>query len=492
MSKATLISLVLIAALLAPQLARADQVSDTIAELTSQITQLRLQLITLLQQRLSSLVDQVMLLQQQQQDTNNNSNNNNYQSANPTSPTCSPASQSVLVNQTASLTASGGSGTGYVWSAPGGSPATGSGASFSTAYAAVGTKTVTLTDSAVLSSTCSVNVGSQQQGTVTISVIDPTVGKPGTVVKVYGSGFTPTGNTVNFNEGTVVPTTLTSTYGISFTVPPALPAGNYTFFAQNINGTSNAVNFTVIKTFAAPPLPPAQQGSVSLYSFVDGGFYYPSGGVVHIAGSGFTPTGNSVKFTSGGEALNVVSVAQPDGSSRLLFTIPPTLPEGDYIFYVTNTNGVSNWLGQYLKIRNPVWQSGFGNSLWGTPRTCTVCVDSVSKNPVYPGDTITITGSGFTATNNKVGIGNIPGQYSSLDLIITSQDTTHITGIVPMGWRHPNNTGSIYPEGISVQNGNNQLGASNGTTNGNNFMLEIIDAAGPANPPVLPLLNQSW
>jgi len=82
------------------------------------------------------------------------------QTINPEAPPCSPASQSVLVNQTASLTASGGSGTGYVWSAPGGSPATGSGVSFSTAYAAVGTKTVTLTDSAALSSTCSVSVGS--------------------------------------------------------------------------------------------------------------------------------------------------------------------------------------------------------------------------------------------------------------------------------------------------------------------------------------------
>src|SRR3989338_7570531 len=105
------------------------------------------------------------------------------------------------MNKMECLIARGGSGTGYVWSAPGGSPATGSGASFSTAYAAVGTKTVTLTDSAVLSSTCSVNVGSQQQGTVTISVIDPTVGKPGTVVKVYGSGFTPTGNSVKFTSG---------------------------------------------------------------------------------------------------------------------------------------------------------------------------------------------------------------------------------------------------------------------------------------------------
>src|SRR3989338_11541721 len=185
MSKATLISLVLIAALLAPQLARADQVSDTIAELTSQITQLRLQLITLLQQRLSSLVDQVMLLQQQQQDTNNNSNNNNYQSANPTSPTCSPASQSVLVNQTASLTASGGSGTGYVWSAPGGSPATGTGASFSTSYGTVGSKPVTLTDSNSNSSSCSVNVGSQQSGTPSVSIsatpLQIVLGQPATV-----------------------------------------------------------------------------------------------------------------------------------------------------------------------------------------------------------------------------------------------------------------------------------------------------------------------
>jgi len=89
------------------------------------------------------------------------------------------------VNQTASLTASGGSGTGYVWSAPGGSPATGTGASFSTSYGTVGSKPVTLTDSNSNSSSCSVNVGSQQSGTPSVSIsatpLQIVLGQPATV-----------------------------------------------------------------------------------------------------------------------------------------------------------------------------------------------------------------------------------------------------------------------------------------------------------------------
>ncbi|MBI4049501.1 MAG: hypothetical protein HY395_01640 [Candidatus Doudnabacteria bacterium] len=69
---------------------------------------------------------------------------------------CSPNSQSVQVNTNASLQASGGSG--YTWSAPGGSPASGSGRNFTTRYASTGTKTVTLRASGGESDTCTVNV----------------------------------------------------------------------------------------------------------------------------------------------------------------------------------------------------------------------------------------------------------------------------------------------------------------------------------------------
>ena len=56
---------------------------------------------------------------------------------------CSPASQSVSVGAQVVFTARGGNGS-YSWSAPGGSPGSGSGASFSTQYSSTGNRNVTV------------------------------------------------------------------------------------------------------------------------------------------------------------------------------------------------------------------------------------------------------------------------------------------------------------------------------------------------------------
>ncbi len=69
---------------------------------------------------------------------------------------CAPKTQTVNINQVAFLNATGGNDT-YVWSAPNGTPATGSNQSFSTRYSAAGTYTVTVT-SAGQSDSCTVHV----------------------------------------------------------------------------------------------------------------------------------------------------------------------------------------------------------------------------------------------------------------------------------------------------------------------------------------------
>lgn len=57
---------------------------------------------------------------------------------------CAPGTQSVYTNQTATFAVVGGNGT-YAWSAAGGNPATGSGATFSTQYNSIGQKSVIVT-----------------------------------------------------------------------------------------------------------------------------------------------------------------------------------------------------------------------------------------------------------------------------------------------------------------------------------------------------------
>lgn len=72
--------------------------------------------------------------------------------------TCSPSNQSVQVNSYASLNASGGNGS-FSWSAPGGSPGSGNGSTFSTEYPSAGTNTVTVTSNGS-SASCTVVVSS--------------------------------------------------------------------------------------------------------------------------------------------------------------------------------------------------------------------------------------------------------------------------------------------------------------------------------------------
>jgi hypothetical protein len=69
---------------------------------------------------------------------------------------CSPAVQNVTLGQTASVTATGGTGT-YVWSAPDLTITNPNGSGFSASYASAGLKTLTVTSGGV-SSTCAVNV----------------------------------------------------------------------------------------------------------------------------------------------------------------------------------------------------------------------------------------------------------------------------------------------------------------------------------------------
>lgn len=69
---------------------------------------------------------------------------------------CSPATQNVTLGQTASVTATGGTGA-YVWSAPGLNVINPNGSGFSASYASTGLKTLTVTSGGA-SSTCAVNV----------------------------------------------------------------------------------------------------------------------------------------------------------------------------------------------------------------------------------------------------------------------------------------------------------------------------------------------
>lgn len=76
----------------------------------------------------------------------------------PGAPSCNPGSQTIGIGGTANFSASGGNGT-FTWSAPYGSPSSGSGTNFSASYGASGFRQVTVT-SGGQSAVCNVNISS--------------------------------------------------------------------------------------------------------------------------------------------------------------------------------------------------------------------------------------------------------------------------------------------------------------------------------------------
>ena len=124
---------------------------------------------------------------------------------------CSPSSQSVIPGQTAGLAASGGDGN-YSWSAPGGSPSSGSGPTFNVSYSAAGDYDVAVT-SAGQGAHCAVIVSSTSSPTGTISITSKEIN---------------TGNPINTNwtlyySGSIV----NQETGISSKTYTNKPAGQY-------------------------------------------------------------------------------------------------------------------------------------------------------------------------------------------------------------------------------------------------------------------------
>lgn len=222
---------------------------------------------------------------------------------------CAPPSQTVNINQAATVTASGGTGT-YTWSAPGGSTTSGNGASFNTSYGAPGTNSITVTS------------GAQ---TATCQVIVPPVPVP---------VCTPPTQTVSLNQSANMAATagdgtyswsapggsITTGTGATFSTSYAAP-GSYSVTLSSGGQTSTC---QVVVT--APPLvcaPPNQTVAigVSANMTATGG----TGTYSWSAPGGATPTGTGSSFsTSYGSAGGyVVTVTSGGVTAACNVTVPP-------------------------------------------------------------------------------------------------------------------------------------------------------------------------
>lgn len=118
-------------------------------------------------------------------------------------PTCSASPASVTTGQ--SVTFTGANGSGYTWSATGGSPNSGSGNTFTTSYSTTGTKTVQVT-SGGQNGTCTVQVTTPTAPVCAPSSQNATVGSPVTLTASGGSSgnytWTTTGSSSVTPSGT--------------------------------------------------------------------------------------------------------------------------------------------------------------------------------------------------------------------------------------------------------------------------------------------------
>lgn len=223
----------------------------------------------------------------------------------------------------------------------------------------------------------------------TITSITPTQGPTGTVVYIYGSGFT-SSNVVHFgqggkmqapsfNNGTLIYYTIPQSVSVCDTIltlvvcgaPTQLVVpGAYSVYVNNSNGQSASQTFTVTSGNCLYPYNNCQTGvsapSISYISTTPAcnpGGACPFLAVVNtgavgstatVHGSGFTATNNTINFGAGA----IQNISSSDGAT-LTFTVPSAvgaacnpgtacpmyaifITPGTYNVSVTNANGTSN------------------------------------------------------------------------------------------------------------------------------------------------------
>jgi PKD repeat protein len=315
-----------------------------------------------------------------------------------------PASGTVGTAVTCSATSSGGtSPVTFSWSAPGGSPSSGTGSSFSTTYNVKGSKTITVTGTdssspaktATASATVTINplalavvIGGPSSGTVGTAVTfsaNATGGTaPYTFSWTFGDGSSGTGNMVSHTYSTK------GTYTVTVTVRDANSA------SATASKTITIAPAALTADFTWSPSSPTVGGSVTFTATVNGGTT-PYSFSWNFGDSG-TGTGNPVShtYTAAGNYTVSLTVRDANGVSAArthvvtvsVSTTPLTADFGPTDTLTGNTTFVSVISGGSSPY-NCVWNFGDGS----LPQTGCMPVHQYLAAGTYS-VTLTVTDSG--------------------------------------------------------------------------------------------------
>lgn len=212
--------------------------------------------------------------------------------------------------------------------------------------------------------------------------------------------------------------------------------------------TSESETPSAVKLPTATTLTPIAQASANAPLTVMNPSQYTvnPGKKVSIMGAGFVSTGNNVHIGAG----ITISDVRPNMYGYLEITIPTTAPKGKFDLWVTNSKGTSNlsWI------------------IVADPKFAKPVITNFTPTSGLQGTTVTLTGEGFTPTDNEIYIGSTPIKG------ITSADgkTLSFTVFVPdIGLGVGEESAAIdleFPMWFSVVN-------ANGESNSKVFNLKI-------------------
>ncbi len=253
-----------------------------------------------------------------------------------------------------------------------------------------------------------------------ITYLSPASGAVGSMVTVYGSGFSPTGNTVHFGSGVITGVGSSDGRTLSFIVPSQLSGyssqfvtvGTYNVSVSSMNGqTSNAVSFNVTSggSNTGAPTITSVGGPASLTTGTTGTW------TITVGNQSNTYLTTSVRWGDEGvySTLAPSQTTYVQGTNTLTFT---------HTYYTAATYNVvftvSNNAGQQNTATASVVVSGSGT-------TGNVTLSYLTPTSGRVGTQVLLQGSGFSALDNTVHFGQGGTQH------VPSQNGTTIYYTIP-------------------------------------------------------------